>query len=166
METWLNIDGYDGMYQISNMGNVRSFAYGKTKDRKIHIDKHGYCCVGLRKNGVCKTHRVHMLVAAAFLNYCPNGRVLNINHKDFVKTNNRVENLEIITHHENVIHASKQKAHTSKFTGVSFDSKSKLWMSQIQVNNKNILIGRFNNEVDAANAYNEYLKTILDKAKK
>lgn len=97
-EIWKDIKGYEDLYQISNMGNVRSLNYsrtGKTEILRPGSDR-GYLCVGLCKNGKAKTYRVHRLVAQAFI---PNPDELPcINHIDEDKTNNRVENLEWCDH--------------------------------------------------------------------
>lgn len=95
MEQWRDIQGYEGMYQISNYGNVKSLNYNKTKQEKIlKFGKNykGYLQVHLCKDGKMKTFTVHRLVANAFI---PNPNELSdVNHKDEDKTNNVVENLE------------------------------------------------------------------------
>ena len=95
MEEWRNIKGYEGRYQISSFGRVKSLIDNKGKYRekilKQRIDK-GYLKAHLTKNGKQKTYSVHRLVAQAFI---PNLNSLPcINHKDEDKTNNHVSNLE------------------------------------------------------------------------
>lgn len=95
MEIWKDIEGYEGLYQVSNLGNVKSLNYkhtGKERVLKTAKDKDNYLVVGLYKEAKLKTHRVHRLVAQSFI---PNSKNLpQINHKDEDKTNNCVENLE------------------------------------------------------------------------
>ena len=90
-EIWKDIEGYEG-YQVSNMGRVRSFKYGKVRILKPVANKNGYLKVQLYKNNSLKTIFIHRLVAMAFI---PNPNNLpQVNHKDEDKTNNIVSNLE------------------------------------------------------------------------
>ena len=94
-EIWKDIKGYEGLYQVSNMGNVRSLNYHQTGQIQIlrpWATTGGYLRVNLRKDGKGKNQAVHRLVAQAFIPN-PNG-FTEINHKDEDKTNNRMENLE------------------------------------------------------------------------
>lgn len=98
MEKWKDIVGYEGMYQVSDNGSVRSIdriINGKIAHGKIlatWFDRKGYEVVGLWKDGVRKNQRVHRLVAEAFL---PNPkRFCEVNHKNESKSENAVSNLE------------------------------------------------------------------------
>jgi len=96
-EVWENIDGYDGIYQISNLGNVKSFKrYSNGKILTPKKDKDGYLEIGLRDNSSKrKSYRVHRLVAIVFI---PNPLNLpDINHKDNITCHNNVDNLEWCT---------------------------------------------------------------------
>ena len=94
-EIWKDIEGYEGLYKISNMGRVKSIKFNKEKILFLQKDKYGYLRVGLRKMGKLKNYFVHRLVAEAFI---PNPNNLPIvNHKDENKQNNCVENLEWCT---------------------------------------------------------------------
>lgn len=94
-EIWKDVKGYEGCYQVSNFGNVKSLNYmktGKEKVLKVRKDKYGYLTVNLSKDGKKKHYTVHRLVATAFL---PNpNNLLQVNHIDEDKTNNTVFNLE------------------------------------------------------------------------
>ena len=90
-EYWKPVVGYEGHYQVSNFGRVKSLKFGKEKILKQYI-RGGYYYVCLSKNGIIKKYSVHRLVAQAFLDN-PNN-LPQINHKDENKTNNNVDNLE------------------------------------------------------------------------
>ena len=101
-ELWKDIDGYEGLYQVSNLGNVKSLNYNRTgKERILKPGNNGlgYLNVLLCKNGKTKTFKIHRLVANAFI---PNPyNKPEVNHKDENKTNNCVDNLEWMTSKEN-----------------------------------------------------------------
>ena len=91
-EIWCPIKGYEGLYEVSDQGRVRSLKSGKERILKPGSDKYGYLMVCLCKNGEKKNLLVHRLVAQAFI---PNPDNLpQVNHKDENKTNNYVHNLE------------------------------------------------------------------------
>jgi hypothetical protein len=108
-ESWRDIVGYEGFYQISNLGNVKSlsrhrvvgFADYKSKEKiiKQSTNNGGYKYVWLHKNGKRKIYKIHRLVAMAFLKNPLNYRC--INHKDENRQNNIVENLEWCNHSYN-----------------------------------------------------------------
>lgn len=112
-EIWKDIEEYKGLYQVSNLGKIKSLARN-TKNQysyqerllKEILDKDGYCVINLHNGCKVKTHKVHRLVANAFLGKKEN---LEVNHKDGNKKNNCVENLEWCTSQENTIHAFNKK---------------------------------------------------------
>ena len=93
-EEWKDIEGYEGMYQVSNLGNVKSLNYRRTGKERIlkGRDVKGYLRVGLWKDGENKDYLIHRLVGQAFLENPNNLPILN--HKDENKYNNCVQNLE------------------------------------------------------------------------
>lgn len=98
-EIWRDIDGYEGLYQISNKGNVKSLKYGKERILKPRQNRYGYLTVILCKNRIQQERKVHRLVAQEFIQNPDNKP--QVNHKDECKTNNTVENLEWATAKEN-----------------------------------------------------------------
>ena len=97
-EIWKDIEGYEGLYQISNMGRVKSLNYNKTKKPGIlkqAIGSRGYCFVSLHKNNQKKSRNVHVLVAKTFI---PNveGKE-SVDHINTIKEDNRVCNLRWAT---------------------------------------------------------------------
>lgn len=95
-EIWKDIPGYENLYQVSNLGRIKSLNYqnkGISKILKQAKDYDGYCLVSLSKNGKHITKKVHRLVAETFLG----NSALQVNHKDENKNNNTLNNLEFCT---------------------------------------------------------------------
>lgn len=109
METWKDIQGYEGIYQISSYGQVRSLdrfdgiRYRKGQLIALAMKKNGYLQVGLRKDGKRKWFGVHRLVAIHFIDNPLNKS--QVNHIDCNKQNNHVSNLEWVSPEENMKHA-------------------------------------------------------------
>ena len=118
MVEWRPIEGYEGLYEVSNTGQVRSFdRYVKYSNGRIHLHKgkvlspsiryDGYLVVLLSYNGKHKMFSVHRLVAEAFI---PNPDNLpQVNHKDEDKTNNSVENLEWCDNKYNMNYGTRKR---------------------------------------------------------
>jgi hypothetical protein len=110
MEIWKDIKGYEGLYQVSNFGNVKRILFinnicSKQKEKllKININKFGRCLVHLYKNNIRKAKQVHRLVATAFIDNPKN--LPQINHLDGNPQNNNITNLEWCTAKENMKHS-------------------------------------------------------------
>jgi hypothetical protein len=159
-EIWKTIDGYEN-YQVSNLGNVKSLNYRKTGLPMLLnpvTNSSGYYNVCLYSNGFKKIIHVHQLVAIAFLSHTPCGFKFVVNHKNFIKTDNRLTNLEIVTNRENC--NLKHIKSTSKYVGVYWNKRLKKWQSQIKIKSKKIYLGLYKDELDAHNAYQNALKSI------
>lgn len=111
-EVWKFIEGYEGLYEVSNYGKILSLARKDSRGANVsqrimkqNKNKKGYLSVGLCKDRFQIPCRVNRLVAEAFIPNPENKP--EVNHKDGVKDNNRVENLEWVTHQENIDHAVK-----------------------------------------------------------
>ena len=99
-EQWRDIDGYDGMYQVSDLGRVRSLKFGRVKVLRSYKNRYGYLKVFLSKNGKRHNIYVHRLVAYAFIPNSDNTKN-EINHINEIKTDNRATNLEWCDRHYN-----------------------------------------------------------------
>ena len=99
-EIWKPIPNYDG-YEVSNYGRVKSLKLGRELILKPFISKSGYYRNEIWYNNTRKTFGTHQLVAMAFLGHKPNGQILVVNHINFDKKDNRLENLEVVTQREN-----------------------------------------------------------------
>jgi hypothetical protein len=162
MENWKDIPNYEGLYQINENGDVKSINYKNTNKEGILkpcINTSGYKMVVLMKNNKRKSYYIHKLVAITFLNHKPCGMKQVINHIDFNKLNNNLNNLEIITQVENV---NKRRIKTSSnYEGVSFHKNSKKWISRITIENKSVYLGIFLTEKEAYDKYLQIKETLL-----
>ena len=171
-EIFKDIPNYEGQYRISNLGNINSlqrqvwmqinncYKTLKEKPLKQRLDGRGYLSTCLYKNSIPKTHKVHQLVAMAFLSHKPNGCFLHIDHIDGNKLNNNVNNLQILTAREHSTKTYSTKKSSSKHIGVSWHNKSKKWRALIHINGKSKYLGIFKNEFDAHLKYQKELKII------
>ena len=110
MEEWRDIIGFEGKYQVSSKGRVKSLNYNRTgKERmlKAFKDDKGYLFVELSKDSKGKKYRIHRLVAQAFISNPEN--LPFVNHKDEDKTNNCVENLEFCSNEYNCNYGTRNK---------------------------------------------------------
>lgn len=114
-EVWKDIPGFEGFYQASNLGHIRSvdryavnkrgyLCHYKSVKRVPTIDKRGYNTLWIRSIGPKRNYQVHTLVAMTFLGYT-RASGLTINHINGNKSDNRVSNLEVVTIQSNIKHA-------------------------------------------------------------
>lgn len=168
-EIWKDIPNYEGIYQVSNLGRVKSLSrenysgkgikISKEKILKYSISIYGYACYRLSKLNNPKDFRGHQLVAMAFLNHIICGHKIVVDHINDNRLDNRVENLQLITNRENAYRT--QGKYSSQYKGVSWCKRGKKWRANIRLNKKSFSLGYFVNEYDAHLAYQNKLKEIL-----
>lgn len=188
-EVWKDIAGYEGLYQVSNFGRVKSL--DRVVKRKNQPDlpvagkvlrprfgKNGYAYVILSKEGKGKTANIHRIVAMTFLERFDGCEL--VNHKDGNKANNCVENLEwcnfsrIMQHAfdnglvskekiaKSVMNPNKQnKSNTSGRKGVYFNKKIKKWQAYIRINGVQTYLGVYENIEDAIRAREKKEKELM-----
>jgi len=158
-EIWKDIPDYEGIYQVSNLGRVKSFCKKKENIKTNYLDNVGYYVVSICKNNKCIPRKIHQLVAICFLNHIPCGHKFVVNHINNNPLDNRVENLQIVTTRHNTSKDKKNK--TSNYTGVSFCKKQNKWRADMRLKGKSFFLGRFIKEEEANRAYQNKLKEIL-----
>lgn len=160
-EIFKDITGYEGLYQVSNLGNVKSLGNNRLRKEKILKPCNGgvgYYFVNLWKDGEKKNITVHQLVAIAFLNHKPDGHKIIVDHIDNNPLNNKLENLQLISVRENT---SKDRINgSSKYIGVYWNKKANKWQAQIGINSKRKYLGLFSNEIEAHESYQNRLKQL------
>jgi hypothetical protein len=127
-EIWKDIPEYEGFYQVSNIGNVRSFYRTRgmgVRNLSKSKTKKGYLTVSLSLDKIIKTKKVHRLVALAFLGESD----LTVNHKNGIKDDNRLKNLEYCTRAENTKHGHISGLMT--YSRGENNGKSKLTTDQV-----------------------------------
>ena len=140
-EVWKDIKGYEGKYQASTLGRIKRnkiFKFKKTYPEiilKTRYNDMGYKIVNLFKEKKQKTFLVHRLVASTFLLNEDNLKV--VNHKDGIKSNNKIENLEWVTRSENKIHALKNN--------LAKDNVEGMIRNNIEISNKIKVYDKNNN---------------------
>lgn len=175
MEIWKEVKGWEGLYEVSSLGRVKSLD-------KVIIDKRGVKrnikgiiksqCVNKKRGGYkyvtlesktdkkIKTKSVHRLVAEAFLFNETNSNLI-VDHIDSNRVNNRLDNLQLVTYRQNT-HKANFKGKTSSHMGVCWHKRHKKWMASIYHNKKIIYLGYYTKEIEAKEAYVKKLKEITN----
>jgi hypothetical protein len=170
-EIWKDIKGFEGFYQISNFGRVKSCERYltqpnggqrliKNKIMRSSLSRLGYLDIILSLPKKKYYFTIHRLVATHFIDN--QNTKLVVNHINSVRIDNNINNLEWITTMENNCHRQfKNQNRKSNYIGVSLDkrNKKKKWRSQIYSNNKVIYLGCFKTELEAYQARCDYEKT-------
>lgn len=161
-EIWKDVEGYEGYYQVSNFGRMLSWNSNhkghKRKEPKLLSTSYKtttrYIVMLLVKDGSFFGIKLHRLVALHFVEN-PNNYEF-VNHIDGDRYNNRADNLEWVSPRENIAHSKLKRSGTSKILGVSFNTKKQKWIAQIRFNGKNIQVGAFKTEIEAADAMRKF----------
>ena len=129
MEQFRAIKDFEN-YEVSSFGNVKNTKTGRIL--KISMNTNRYFTVKLSNNKLIKCHRVHRLVAHAFIEN-PDNKTC-VDHIDRNSFNNKFDNLRWVSHSENRMNSKKRSNNVSTCTGVFFDKNSRKWRVQITVN--------------------------------
>lgn len=148
MEIWKDIKGYEGLYQVSNLGRVKS------NKKILSPSKTEYLKVSLSKNGVQSTYYIHRLVAQTFIDNKNN--LTHVNHIDENKYNNNVNNLEWCDNKYNINYGNAQKK----------KAKSQLRYNVIQKDNKGNIIKIWESASQVATMLNYKKETIRKSCRK
>jgi hypothetical protein len=160
-EIFRDIKDYEGHYQISNLGAVKSLKRNSERVISPSIDKtKGYYRVCLYKNNKRKSFYIHQLVAIAFLEHKPNGNSSVVDHINNDKTNNELDNLQIVSSRKNSSKDQWRRSPTSRYTGVYWSPAKNKWESSIFSNRASYHLGCFNNESIAGQEYVNALEYI------
>lgn len=143
-EIWADIEGYEGLYQASNLGNIKSLLTSKLL--KASVNSSGYLKVELHNKGKVKVFYVHRLIASTFI---PNpSNKPQVNHRNGNKLCNSIDNLEWVTASENQIHAiNKRLRRPSPMFGLK-GGLSPLSKPILQYDKNGILVKKWNSIAD------------------
>lgn len=157
-EEWKPINGFEGLYEISSYGRVKSFkSHPSGKILKTNLDANGYPKISLSKKGAKKDTTVHRLVAETYLPRV-DGKTC-VNHIDGNKANNRLDNLEWCTYSENIKHAIR----TGLYGGISKEATMKGVRRSAQNRTRQVIRSdgaRFKNAAEAASAIGAHKDSI------
>ena len=159
LEIWKDIPGYEGYYQASTLGRIKSLprhvpkrnggtVFIKGGIRKQVIDNKGYFTIMLNKETEI-TYKVHSLIAMAFLNHRPCGYKTVVDHINNIHTDNRAVNLQITTQR---INGSKDRINKSGKTGAYLVPSGK-WDAKVVFDGKRYHLGTFSTKEEAGEAY-------------
>lgn len=160
MEIWKSIPNYEGLYEVSNIGRIKSLeriVYCTEKSKRHQSEKilspeitrKGYLRIGLCNHGT-KRFLVHVLVAHAFMGVS----TLRVNHKDLNKANNHINNLEYLTERENNHHYQKSKNNPYP---IGVRPMRRKFQARINKKDKIMFLGVYNTPEEASKVYQEAL---------
>jgi hypothetical protein len=167
-EIFKDIPNHEGIYQVSDLGNVKSLEriairpksgnyIVKEKILKPCKDKDGYHTVNLKQ----KTMKIHILVAMAFLGHVPSGtNKICVDHINNIKNDNRLENLQLLTNRQNISKGFLGKKTSSQYIGVSWCKRRNIWRANIYINGKRKSLGYYKTEIEAHSSYQKALELL------
>lgn len=173
-EEWRDVPNYEGYYQASNLGRVRSLdrtvTYSNGSDRfyKGQILKaavsDGYKLISLSIDGESRSFKLSQIMAMTFLGHKPDGHKLVVDHINGDRSDDRVENLRIVTHRANssTCFRSDRNSFTSTYVGVYWAKSRDRWRAQIQHDGVRTGLGYYDTEIEASKAYQSALSKIKD----
>lgn len=174
-EIWKDIPNYEGYYQVSNLGRVRSLdrtvTFSNGYDRfykgrviKGSVNNSGYKVFHLSINNIARAFLGSQLVAMAFLGHEPSGNTLVVDHVNGDKSDDRVKNLRIVTNRANstICFRSDKNSFSSEYAGVYWDKKSSKWGVEIHHNGVRTHLGSYSIEIEASDSYQSALSKIED----
>ena len=170
-ELWKDIVGFEGIYQISNLGRVKSLGRNvsigmntryipekilkpQRKLSKYTDPTNTYLQVKLRNRGKDRDANIHTLVWDAFGDGRKANKHLQVDHIDMDKGNNNIQNLRLLSARENTIRRVMVKRR-SKYAGVNYRKKKNKWEAVIYIKKKSKCLGTFNSEIEAALCYDK-----------
>lgn len=167
-EIFKDVVGYEGLYEVSSMGRVRSLSRlkfnknGSFMTKEIILKstiKNGYHGLTLFANGTARSVDVHVLMAVAFLSHVSGGHKIVVDHINGIKADDRIQNLRIVTNRFNCSFGERINKNrlSSQYVGVSWEKARNKWRAYIKINGVMRHLGLFENEVDAADAYQKQL---------
>lgn len=155
MDIWKDVSGFEGLYQVSSAGQIKSLITNKILKGSYF---NAYVNVTLSKNKIKHHLNLHRLVAKAFVNNPDNKPY--VNHIDGNPSNNHYSNLEFVTPQENSQHhilIISKKPKSSKYIGVCFCKREKKWIAKIRVNGIRKSLGYYDTEEMAFKAYCNFI---------
>ena len=175
VEEWRDVPEYEGYYQVSNLGRVRSldrwvtYSNGRKRfyrGREIagRVNEGGYRDTTLRMGNIGRVYRFSQLVAMAFLDHKPNGHKLVVDHIDGKRLNDRLTNLRIVTNRANctICYRSNKSSLSSQYSGVRYRDASRRWHARITFEGEEVNLGTYDDEKDASSAYQSAVTLIED----
>lgn len=162
-EIWRDVPTWEGYYQVSSRGRVKSISRVVVNVNGLHIvlrgrlmrsnKTSGYLRLILSRRGKTKAYNIHTLVAMAFLGHVPCGRGIVVDHIDGDKSNNNLSNLEVVTNRENTSRAFFKSKESGLPTGVNRSGSR--YCSYIEINGLHIYLGMFDTAKEASDKYIE-----------
>lgn len=150
-EIWKPVVGFEGLYEVSSLGRIKSLHRGREKIRKLCVHTDGYIVLTISKKGKPRACKVHRLMGYAFLDLADD---LQIDHINGIKGDNRLENLRVVTRQQNA-RSYRTFSGSSKYRGVAAsDCRKNPWRAQIGLDGKVVSLGAFKTEKEGAEAYN------------
>ena len=149
-EIWKDVIGYEGIYLVSNYGNIKSI-YRNNKYLLLEKTYDGYLRAAFYRNGKKERFHVHRIVANAFIENKEYKKC--VNHINSIRNDNRLENLEWVTHRENTHHHYNKK---TKHIGISYAKRMNVYQVKIYVNNTRVYLGSYKTLEEAIKVNNNY----------